>query len=41
MHGFPLKDKKGITIVNEFQNILVDSTRKPDNSMGWQSKWIL
>ena len=27
---FPLKDKKGITIVNEFQSILNSSKRKPN-----------
>ena len=26
----PLKDKKGVSIVNEFQNILNDSVRKPN-----------
>ena len=26
----PLKDKKGITITNAFQNILDESNRKPD-----------
>ena len=26
----PLKDKKGVTIVNTFQNILDDSKRKPN-----------
>ena len=26
----PLKDKRGITIVNAFQKILDDSTRKPN-----------
>ena len=28
--GFPSKDKKGVTIVNAFQNILNDSKRKPN-----------
>ena len=26
----PLKDKKGVTIVSAFQNVLNDSMRKPD-----------
>ena len=26
----PLKDKKGVSIVNEFQKILNDSVRKPN-----------
>ena len=26
----PLKDKKGVTIVNAFQSILTDSKRKPN-----------
>ena len=26
----PLKDKKGITIVNAFQKLLKESNRKPD-----------
>ena len=26
----PLKDKKGVTIVNAFQSILIDSKRKPN-----------
>ena len=30
----PLKDKKGISIVDAFQKILDDSNRKP-NKMGW------
>ena len=30
----PLKDKKGVTIVNAFQNILDNSTRKPNK------KWV-
>ena len=27
---FPLKDKKGVTIVNAFQKIIDDSKRKPN-----------
>ena len=27
----PIKDKKGVTIVNTFQKILDDSNRKPNN----------
>ena len=31
MHGlFPLKDKKGVSIVNAFQSILKKSNRKPN-----------
>ena len=30
MGYFPLKDKKGITITNAFQNILDESNRKPN-----------
>ena len=30
----PLKDKKGITITNEFQTILAESNRKPNQDMG-------
>ena len=33
---FPLKDKKGITIVNIFQKILGNSTRKPNKN--WADK---
>ena len=32
----PLKGKKGVTIVNIFQNILNDSERKPNKKMGGQ-----
>ena len=28
--GFPLKDKKGVSIVNGFQSILKKSNRKPN-----------
>ena len=28
--GYPLKDKKGVSIVNTFQKILKDSDRKPN-----------
>ena len=28
--GFPLKDKKGVIIVNEFQSILKKSNKKPN-----------
>ena len=28
--GFPLKNKKGITITNTFQKILDESNRKPN-----------
>ena len=35
---FPLKDKEGITIVNAFQKILDNSTRKP--SKKWVDKGI-
>ena len=30
----PLKDKKGVSIVNEFQKTLDDSKRKPKRDMG-------
>ena len=30
----PLKDKKGITITNEFQTISEESNRKPNQDMG-------
>ena len=30
----PLKGKKGVTIVNVFQNILNDSERAPNKKMG-------
>ena len=30
----PLKGKKGVTIVNVFQNILNDSEREPNKKMG-------
>ena len=30
MLGFPLKDKKGASIVNAFQKILKESDRKPN-----------
>ena len=29
----PLKDKKGVSIVNAFQKILVDSNRKPNKKL--------
>ena len=35
---FPLKDKKGVTIVNAFQNILNSSKRKPNKI--WLDKGI-
>ena len=33
----PLKDKKGVTIVNEFQKVLDKSGRKPNKI--WLGKW--
>ena len=33
----PLKDKKGVTIVNEFQKVLDKSGRKPNKI--WSDKW--
>ena len=33
----PLKDKKGVTIVNEFQKVLDKSGRKPNKI--WVDKW--
>ena len=35
----PLKDKKGVSIVNAFQNILLESNQKPNK--GRQRNWIL
>ena len=44
----PLKDKKGVTIVNAFQSILDSSKRKPNkhglinavNSVSYFKKWL-
>ena len=33
----PLKDKKGVSIVNAFQSIVKDSNRKPNKI--WVDKW--
>ena len=37
----PLKDKKGITIDNAFENLLDSSNREPNKKMGWLRWWIL
>ena len=38
----PLKDKKGVTIVNAFQNISDNSkNQKAKQNMGWSREWIL
>ena len=34
----PIKDKKGVSIVNEFQSIFKKSNRKPNKNMGGQRK---